>query len=116
MTEAGLQRRQQACRFCSPTGFVYFKKQNRELAYASAFRASRVKDRKGHVIWIAENCYDERMKLATGKHLRQVINYQPGGVMLSVNNRFLKVLCRKERRGKREEIRKRSTYLNCVIY
>jgi hypothetical protein len=25
-TEAGLQKRQQACRFCSPTGFVNFKK------------------------------------------------------------------------------------------
>jgi len=25
-TVAGLQKRQQACRFCSPTGFVNFKK------------------------------------------------------------------------------------------
>jgi hypothetical protein len=44
VTEVGLQKRQQVCRLCSPTGFVYFKKQNRELQYANSARASRFKD------------------------------------------------------------------------
>jgi len=29
MQDEGLQKREQACRFCSSTGFVNFKKQNR---------------------------------------------------------------------------------------
>ena len=43
-TEAGLQKRQQACRFCSPTGFVNFKNKTAEFKYASCAGASRLED------------------------------------------------------------------------
>jgi len=44
-SEAGLQQRQQACRFCSPTGFVNFKKTKPlKFKYASCAGASRLED------------------------------------------------------------------------
>jgi hypothetical protein len=62
-------------------------------------QASRVKDCKGHVVLLAENCHVVRKKLAMVWHLRQVIKHLQGGVMVSVNNRFVKLICRNVERA-----------------
>jgi len=56
--------------------------------------ASRVKVPVDHVVWFADNCHVGRMKLATVWLLRQAIKQLPGGVLVSVDNRFLNMVCR----------------------
>ena len=57
-------------------------------------RASRVKVPGDHVVWFADNCHVGSKKLATVGSLRQVIKQLPGGVLVSVDNRFLNIVCR----------------------